>query len=98
MSRDKLQVGHPCPVCGPFNSVCAIDSAFGTFWCQMGTAFSKHTWEDAIVALTAKAAAREVTAKIDTRFPHRCPRCRQTAYVGLNQIEHRDASRDGTCR
>lgn len=36
---------------------------------------------------------------IDTkRFPHKCPRCSQPAYIGLNTVEHARSELDSTCR
>jgi hypothetical protein len=32
------------------------------------------------------------------RFPHKCPRCSQPAYVGLNAVEHARSELDRTCR
>lgn len=33
----------------------------------------------------------------DNRFPHRCPKCGDDAYVGLNQIEHMSKKQDTLC-
>jgi hypothetical protein len=103
VSRDKLQVGHPCPVC-PRSIVDSIDYDTDEFACSYpigsNTVSIRHTWEDYVHAVRSRLYTNRelVTAKIDTRFPHQCPRCKQTAYVGLNQIEHRDADRDRSCK
>lgn len=91
MSVD-LGVGWPCPVCvlSKDRIVTMIDWEFDKFGCGHMTSLRttrEHTMEELIVARAAQKVLKYGGA--DPRFPHRCPKCGQAAYVGLNQIEHR---------
>jgi hypothetical protein len=97
-----LLLNQQCPVCRangrPDQVIVDIFFVDDTFTCAAHTpwgwlAGTQHTADE-----LESCRKTDKIACVDPNYPGTCTRCKKPAYVGLNEIDHKDPARNKVCR